>query len=244
MFRLSDGAPTSLPATQPGRPLRRRRAVTGASRWCCRDARHSRLRDCASRSADREVVKGFDLTMQSGEVHAIMGPNGSGKSTLAHALTGHPGYRVLDGSVRLDGVELLTLSPTERARAGLLLALQQPFEIPGRATVRLARSGRRRSCDVAGSHARRGAPRRTTPRTARSLRERRSFGRRAQARRDGPARRAAPEVRRCSTRSTPGSTSTPSTPSPDVWSQRPPSGTAACSRSPTSVDCSSNCRRP
>jgi Fe-S cluster assembly ATP-binding protein len=80
---------------------------------------------------DKEVLKGFSLTMRSGEVHAIMGPNGSGKSTLAHALTGHPGYTVLDGSVTIDGVELLTLSATDRARAGLMLVLQQPFEIPG-----------------------------------------------------------------------------------------------------------------
>jgi Fe-S cluster assembly ATP-binding protein len=81
--------------------------------------------------AGKEVLRGFDLTMSSGEVHAIMGPNGSGKSTLAHALAGHPGYQVLDGSVNLDGVELLELSATERARHGLLLALQQPMEIPG-----------------------------------------------------------------------------------------------------------------
>jgi len=81
--------------------------------------------------ASKEVLKGFNLTMKSGEVHAIMGPNGSGKSTLAHALTGHPGYKVLDGSVTIDGVELLTLSPTDRARHGLMLVLQQPFEIPG-----------------------------------------------------------------------------------------------------------------
>jgi Fe-S cluster assembly ATP-binding protein len=80
---------------------------------------------------EKEVLKGFSLTMKSGEVHAIMGPNGSGKSTLAHALTGHPGYKVLDGSVTIDGVELLTLSATDRARAGLMLVLQQPFEIPG-----------------------------------------------------------------------------------------------------------------
>lgn len=79
----------------------------------------------------KEVLKGFNLTMKSGEVHAIMGPNGSGKSTLAHALTGHPGYRVLDGSVSIDDVELLTMTPTDRARHGLMLVLQQPFEIPG-----------------------------------------------------------------------------------------------------------------
>jgi Fe-S cluster assembly ATP-binding protein len=81
--------------------------------------------------AGKEVLKGLNLTMHSGEVHAIMGPNGSGKSTLAHALTGHPGYRVLDGSVTIDDAELLTMSPTARARAGLMLVLQQPFEIPG-----------------------------------------------------------------------------------------------------------------
>jgi Fe-S cluster assembly ATP-binding protein len=81
--------------------------------------------------ASTEVLKGFDLTMHSGEVHVIMGPNGSGKSTLAHALAGHPGYTVLDGSVTIDGVELLELSATERARHGLLLAMQHPLEVPG-----------------------------------------------------------------------------------------------------------------
>jgi Fe-S cluster assembly ATP-binding protein len=81
--------------------------------------------------AGKEVLKGFDLSMRSGEVHVIMGPNGSGKSTLAHALSGHPGYKVLGGSVTLDGVELLELSPTQRARHGLILTLQQPMEVPG-----------------------------------------------------------------------------------------------------------------
>jgi Fe-S cluster assembly ATP-binding protein len=81
--------------------------------------------------AGKEVLKGFDLTMASGEVHVIMGPNGSGKSTLAHALAGHPGYRVLDGSATIDGVELLNLTPTERTRHGLFLALQHPMEVPG-----------------------------------------------------------------------------------------------------------------
>jgi len=81
--------------------------------------------------AGKEVLKGFDLTMSSGEVHVIMGPNGSGKSTLAHALSGRPGYRVLEGSVTLDGVELLDLAPSERTRHGLFLALQHPMEVPG-----------------------------------------------------------------------------------------------------------------
>jgi Fe-S cluster assembly ATP-binding protein len=81
--------------------------------------------------AGKEVLKGFDLSMTTGEVHVIMGPNGSGKSTLAHALAGHPGYKVLGGSVRIDDVELLTMSPTERARHGLLLAMQQPLEVAG-----------------------------------------------------------------------------------------------------------------
>lgn len=81
--------------------------------------------------AGKEVLKGFDLSMASGEVHAIMGPNGSGKSTLAHALAGHPGYRVLDGDARLDGVDLLALAPSERTRHGMFLALQHPMEVPG-----------------------------------------------------------------------------------------------------------------
>jgi Fe-S cluster assembly ATP-binding protein len=81
--------------------------------------------------AGKQVVKGFDLVMRSGEVHVIMGANGSGKSTLAHALTGHPGYQVVDGSVTIDGVELLGLEPAERTRAGLFLAMQHPMEVPG-----------------------------------------------------------------------------------------------------------------
>lgn len=81
--------------------------------------------------AGKEVLRSVDLSMSSGEVHVIMGPNGSGKSTLAHALAGHPGYKVLGGSVTLDGVELLKLSATQRARHGLVLAMQQPLEVAG-----------------------------------------------------------------------------------------------------------------
>ena len=80
---------------------------------------------------DKEILRGLDLVVPAGEVHVVMGPNGSGKSTLAHALTGRPGYRVTSGSVTIDDIELLELSPAERTRAGLFLALQQPLEVPG-----------------------------------------------------------------------------------------------------------------
>jgi Fe-S cluster assembly ATP-binding protein len=90
-----------------------------------------KIEDLHVEVAGKEVLRGFDLEMRTGEVHVIMGPNGSGKSTLAHALAGHPGYKVLDGSAQIDGVELLTMSPTDRARHGLLLAMQQPMEVPG-----------------------------------------------------------------------------------------------------------------
>ena len=83
------------------------------------------------RVADREILKGLDLEVPAGEVHAIMGPNGSGKSTLAQVLAGREDYEVTAGSVRLDGVELLGLAPEERARAGVFLAFQYPIEIPG-----------------------------------------------------------------------------------------------------------------
>ena len=89
------------------------------------------ITDLRAEVAGKEVLKGISLTMKSGEVHAIMGPNGSGKSTLAHVLSAHPGYKVLGGTVTLDGVSLLELDASERARLGLMLAMQQPVEVPG-----------------------------------------------------------------------------------------------------------------
>lgn len=80
---------------------------------------------------DKTILNGISLEVQPGEIHAIMGPNGSGKSTLASTLAGHPSYEVLDGSVKLDGQELLELSPDERAQKGLFLAFQYPVEVPG-----------------------------------------------------------------------------------------------------------------
>lgn len=79
----------------------------------------------------REILSGIDLAVRPGEVHAVMGPNGSGKSTLSHVLMGRPGYKVLAGSVTLNGEDLLALATWERARAGLFLALQYPIEVPG-----------------------------------------------------------------------------------------------------------------
>jgi len=79
----------------------------------------------------KEILKGVDLTIRSGETHAIMGPNGSGKSTLAYTIAGHPKYTVTDGEILLDGEDVLEMSVDERARAGLFLAMQYPVEIPG-----------------------------------------------------------------------------------------------------------------
>jgi Fe-S cluster assembly ATP-binding protein len=79
----------------------------------------------------REILKGVDLTIRSGETHAIMGPNGSGKSTLAYTIAGHPKYTVESGTITLDGEDVLAMSVDERAKAGLFLAMQYPVEIPG-----------------------------------------------------------------------------------------------------------------
>jgi Fe-S cluster assembly ATP-binding protein len=83
------------------------------------------------RDGSREILRGVDLTVSSGQTHAIMGPNGSGKSTLAYAIAGHPKYLVTQGSVTLDGEDVLTMSVDARARAGLFLAMQYPVEVPG-----------------------------------------------------------------------------------------------------------------
>ncbi|MCW2808950.1 MAG: FeS assembly ATPase SufC, partial [Marmoricola sp.] len=79
----------------------------------------------------KEILKGVDLTINGGQTHAIMGPNGSGKSTLAYSIAGHPKYTVTQGSITLDGVDVLSMSVDQRARAGLFLAMQYPVEVPG-----------------------------------------------------------------------------------------------------------------
>ncbi|MFF3439361.1 Fe-S cluster assembly ATPase SufC [Streptosporangium sp. NPDC002721] len=89
------------------------------------------IRDLHVTVADKEILRGVNLTVRAGETHAIMGPNGSGKSTLAYAIAGHPKYTITSGQVLLDGVDLLELTVDERARAGLFLAMQYPVEVPG-----------------------------------------------------------------------------------------------------------------
>lgn len=90
-----------------------------------------KIKNLHARAADNEILRGIDLTVNVGEVHAIMGPNGSGKSTLAHVLSGRETYEVTAGEVIYDGKNLLEMAPEDRAREGIFLAFQYPVEIPG-----------------------------------------------------------------------------------------------------------------
>jgi Fe-S cluster assembly ATP-binding protein len=90
---------------------------------------HAGVTDAAGQT--KEILRGVDLTVSAGQTHAIMGPNGSGKSTLAYAIAGHPKYQVTQGSVTLDGEDVLAMTVDARARAGLFLAMQYPVEVPG-----------------------------------------------------------------------------------------------------------------
>jgi len=98
------------------------------------------VRNLSAEVTGIEILKGINLTVKAGEVHALMGPNGSGKSTLAHVLAGKDDYVVTQGEVLLDGEDILALPPEERAAKGLFLAFQYPFEIPGVATMTFLRT--------------------------------------------------------------------------------------------------------
>ena len=99
------------------------------------------VKNLHARIGDREILKGVDLSVNAGEIHAIMGPNGSGKSTLASVLAGHEEYEVTDGTVTYDGKDLLEMDPEDRAREGVFLAFQYPVEIPGVNNAYLLKAG-------------------------------------------------------------------------------------------------------
>src|SRR3954468_14675716 len=94
----------------------------------------------AHEETGKEIVKGVDLAIELGEVHAVMGPNGSGKSTLAYALMGHPAYEITEGELLLDGESVLELEADERAQRGLFLAFQYPHAVPGVTVTSFLRS--------------------------------------------------------------------------------------------------------
>jgi Fe-S cluster assembly ATP-binding protein len=98
------------------------------------------IRDLRATVGDKEILRGINLTVNAGEVHAVMGPNGSGKSTLAQVLAGNPAYEVTGGTITYDGKDLAELEPEERAQAGIFLAFQYPIEIPGVSNAYFLRS--------------------------------------------------------------------------------------------------------
>jgi Fe-S cluster assembly ATP-binding protein len=89
------------------------------------------IRNLRAGVEDKEILKGVNLTLHSGEIHALMGPNGSGKSTLAYVVAGHPHYQIYDGEILLDGVNIMEMEPDERCKAGIFLAFQYPVAVPG-----------------------------------------------------------------------------------------------------------------
>jgi Fe-S cluster assembly ATP-binding protein len=114
---------------------------------------------------DRKILKGLDLVVNKGEVHAIMGPNGSGKSTLSHVIAGKPGYTVTEGEVLLDGENILSMEPDERAAKGIFLAFQYPLEIPGVASMTFLRTA------LNAQRKRRGEAELSTPEFIKRVRE-------------------------------------------------------------------------
>jgi Fe-S cluster assembly ATP-binding protein len=123
------------------------------------------IKNLQVRVDDRAILNGLDLTVNAGEVHAIMGPNGSGKSTLAHVLAGKSGYEVTGGEIRYQGENLLDLGPDERAARGIFLAFQYPLEIPGVATMTFLRTA------INAQRKQRGEPEFSTPEFMKRVRD-------------------------------------------------------------------------
>ena len=159
-----------------------------------------------ARVEDHPILKGLSLTVNPGEVHAIMGPNGSGKSTLASVLAGREDYEVTEGTVVFDGADIAEMAPEERAREGLFLAFQYPIELPGVSHAPVPPDGRQRGprAPRAGAalgqrlpdaHAREGRLRQPRPEAHEPLGQRGLLGRREEARRDLPDGHAGPAPR-------------------------------------------------
>ena len=239
-FSLVTGEPQTLPATQPV-PVYDVRVEDGRDRG---GGRMTTLRDrraCGPRAGGTEILHGIDLTVSSGEVHAVMGPNGAGKSTLSGVVMGKPGYEVLGGSVTLDGRDVLAMAPYERAVAGLYLAMQYPTEVPGvRLDAVLAEAlagpgpGHRRPAEPAARRGRAHRLRRAVPRAAA---QRRPLGRREEAQRDAAAGRAGAPASPSSTSWTPAWTWTRSGPAPAGSRRRRTRTASACWPSPTTTGC-------
>jgi len=123
------------------------------------------IKNLSVRVADRQILNGLNLTVNKGEIHAIMGPNGAGKSTLAHVLSGKSGYEVTGGEVLFEGKDLLDLPADERAAMGVFLAFQYPLEIPGVATMTFLRTA------LNAQRKKRGEPELTTPDFMKRVRE-------------------------------------------------------------------------
>ena len=123
------------------------------------------VRNLKVRVEEREILHGLNLTVNKGEIHAIMGPNGSGKSTLSHVVAGKPGYEVTDGEILLQGEDLLEMEPDERAAKGVFLAFQYPVEIPGVATMTFLRTA------LNAQRKARGEPEYSTPDFLKKVRE-------------------------------------------------------------------------
>ena len=224
---------STLPATQPvpvfvaTRRRRQRARSTSRTHGGTSTVSTLEIKGLVASVAGKQILNGIDLTVRSGEVHAVMGPNGAGKSTLSAVIMGKPGYEVHAGEVLLDGVDLLALPAWQRAQAGMHLVMQYPSEVPGVGLTDMlaeAYTARGRSTDGLAARGRgRGRAHQLPGRAARPFAQRRPVGRREEAQRDAAAGAAGAEVRHPRRARLAASTSTRCATAPAVWRTPPTS---------------------